>query len=181
VCLFHRSGTQTLGRSAQHPGSVKNARFEVHGLDPDAEVPVHFLEPHQKLGTTVKFSGKSGAGGSIDVQLEPCGIAKARLVDANHKPIAGYRGSRLISMVVAPDTSGFRSEQASLNIIDPINYTDGLVSDALGRIAFTALVPGAPYYLSVSGRTRTQRDKDFTVKPGETLDLGDILIEKPPS
>jgi len=55
------------------------------------------------------------------------------------------------------------------------------VSDALGRIAFPALVPGATYRLSIPGTTGTQPDKDFTVKPSETLDLGDILIEKPQS
>ena len=64
--------------------------------------------------------------------------------------------------------------------IDPINYADGLVSDALGRIAFPALIPGATYRLSTlrsSGSSTSY--KDFTVKPGETLDLGDFVIEKP--
>jgi hypothetical protein len=48
---------------------------------------------------------------------------------------------------------------------------------------FPALIPGATYRISV--RTRTGQvgkppfRKDFTVKSGETLDLGDILIEKP--
>ncbi len=56
--------------------------------------------------------------------------------------------------------------------IDPINYGNGPVSDAQGQIAFPALVPGATY------RVFPFR-KEFTVKPGETLDLGDILIEKP--
>ena len=34
-------------------GTARDGRFELHGLDPDAEVPVHFLEPKRKLGTTV--------------------------------------------------------------------------------------------------------------------------------
>ena len=57
---------------------------------------------------------------------------------------------------------------------------DGPVSDAEGRIAFPALIPGATYRVidRPRGGPPTFR-KDFTVKPGETVDLGDILIEKP--
>ena len=59
-----------------------------------------------------------------------------------------------------------------MTAIDPINYGDGPASDAQGRIAFPALIPGATY--RIAGLS-----KEFTVKPGETLDLGDIRIEKP--
>jgi hypothetical protein len=43
------------------------------------------------------------------------------------------------------------------------------------------LIPGAPYRLidrSVPQKGEQIR-KEFTLKPGETLDLGDVLIEKP--
>jgi RNA polymerase sigma factor (sigma-70 family) len=178
---FHRATSGMLQWSPQYPGSVKNGQFEVHGLDPDAEVPVTFLDPNHQLGAAVNFSGKSAAAGPVTVRLQRCGIAKARLIDAGGKPISGYRGSRLIWMVVSPSNSDIQGEEAPLALIDPINYANSLVSDAQGRIVFPALVPGAPYHLSASGRTGTQRGKDFTVKPGETIDLGDIVIEKPQS
>ncbi len=48
-----------------------------------------------------------------------------------------------------------------------------------------ALIPGALYRISdysiINDPKGLQIRKDFTVKPGETLDLGDILIEKPPA
>ena len=49
---------------------------------------------------------------------------------------------------------------------------------------FPALIPGATYRfiddtMVVRGKTGPQVRKEFTVKPGETIDLGDILIEKP--
>ena len=56
-------------------------RFELHGLDPDTELPVHFLEPKQKLGAVARLSGKSAFAGPLTVRLEPCGAAKARLID----------------------------------------------------------------------------------------------------
>ena len=58
------------------------------------------------------------------------------------------------------------------------------ITDADGRITLPALIPGALYRISDCS-TMNDRDKgvqvrkDFTVKPGETLDLGDILIENP--
>ena len=36
-------------------------------------------------------------------------------------------------------------DAAAICGIDPINYADGPVSDAEGRITFPALIPGAPY------------------------------------
>ena len=70
--------------------------------------------------------------------------------------------------------------------VDRMHYWNGPFTDADGRITLPALIPGAWYRIS-DRSTMNDRDKgaqvrkDFTVKPGETLDLGDILIEKPPS
>ncbi len=48
---------------------------------------------------------------------------------------------------------------------------------------FPALIPGATYRIhdetTINDEGGAQLRKEFTVKPGETLDLGDILIEKP--
>jgi len=112
----------------------------------------------------------------------------ARLIDASGKPIASFRGSRLISMLVTPGPSPFRrlaneaslpADQGALTAIDTLNYANGPLSDRSGQIVFPALIPGATYRLTIPGTTATQSYKDFTVRTGETLDLGDILIEKP--
>jgi RNA polymerase sigma factor (sigma-70 family) len=162
-------------------GTARNGRFQIHGLDPDTEVPVYFFDPKRRLGATAHLPGKSAAGGPVSIRLEPCGTATARLIDPGGKPIAGARGSRQIAIVVTPGPSPNRAQPiddrlaadvASADGIDPINYANGPVSDAQGRITFPALIPGATYRIS-------QLRKDFTVKPAETLDLGDIVIEKP--
>ena len=70
-------------------------------------------------------------------------------------------------------------QEAGLSQIDSINYLKPPVSDAQGRISFPALIPGATYRMSDFSARPSQLRKEFTVKPGETIDLGDILIEKP--
>ena len=72
----------------------------------------------------------------------------------------------------------FRHQEATLAAVDSINYAEGPVSDSLGWITFPGLIPEAPYRLS-NFKAGTQLFRDFTVKPGETIDLGDFVIEKP--
>ena len=191
------SGVPWRSWQGNYHGNVRNGRFELHGLATDPEIPVFFLEPKRKLGAMVNISGKSGSGGPITVRLASCGTARARLVDSAGKPLAGYRDPYLIGMVVTPGPPWFSRDKADEGRpggrkrfrsagIDPINYPDGSVSDVQGRVIFPALIPGATYRDSTTNPHRTTKAagnsrKEFTVKPGETLDLGDIRIEKPPS
>ena len=69
--------------------------------------------------------------------------------------------------------------------VDPVNYPNELIPDADGRITLPALIPGATYRVldytaAIRGQTGPEIRKEFTVKPGETVNLGDIRIEKPP-
>ena len=178
--------------SGDQHGAARNGKFELHGLDPDTEVPVSFLEPKPQLGATVRFSGKPRGGEPVVVKLEPCATATARLVGPDGKPLSEFTPRALISMVITPGEffaikarkeGTLLAEEDVLNEIDPINYQNDPASAADGRIVFPSLVAGAAYRIVDRTTARTpngpQLRKEFTVKPGETLDLGDILIEKP--
>jgi RNA polymerase sigma factor (sigma-70 family) len=184
-------GAIRQGWSASH-AIAQDGRFEIHGLDPDVEVPVYFLEPKRKLGATAYLSGKSASRGAVTIRLAPCLTAMARLVDPNGKPVGGFSRPWLISMVVTPGPFNsiqarkeglLLADEARLGGVDRINYEHDPISDAHGRIIFPALIPGATYRIidrtPFRGPNGPQHRKDFTVKPGDTLDLGDILIEKP--
>ena len=76
------------------------------------------------------------------------------------------------------------ADGAYLPNVDRKHYPNELATDADGRVTLPALIPGALYRISDWSTVNVQDKgyqirKDFTVKPGETLDLGDILIEKP--
>ncbi len=70
--------------------------------------------------------------------------------------------------------------------IDPAHYATYPTSDAQGRVVFPDLIPGATYQVRDSTLPRDPGHsysfavrKEFSVKPGETLELAEILIEKP--
>jgi protocatechuate 3,4-dioxygenase beta subunit len=177
-------------------GKLREGRFEIRGLAPDAEVPVYFLEPVRKLGAVVTHSSRSAADGPVTVRLEPCGSAQAWLVDPDGKPVAKPVRGLDVNMVVTPGAAGsfFANDQTSsllsadeddLTTVDPINYEKGLAPDAGGRITLPVLIPGATYRfidytMYVRGQVGPEIRKEFAVKAGQKLDLGNILVAKPP-
>ena len=67
--------------------------------------------------------------------------------------------------------------------LDPVNYGSNFQSDAQGRLTLPALIPGATYrvedFTPAFGGGDPAIRKEFTVRPGETIDLGDIVIARP--
>lgn len=81
-------------------------------------------------------------------------------------------------------TGMLTADDDALYNVDSGNYKTELVSDAQGRLTLPVLIPGATYRvvdesMVVRDRTGPQLRKEFIVKPGETIDLGKIVIEKP--
>ena len=99
-----------------------------------------------------------------------------------------------LTMVVTPGPPSSRgkdqagliaADEADLSQVDTVNYKTELVSDAQGRLTLPVLIPGATYrfvdYTMVVHAVRSAHNsaRNSPVKPGEILDLGDIVIEKP--
>jgi protocatechuate 3,4-dioxygenase beta subunit len=171
---------------------VHDGRFALHGLDPEGELPAYFIEPESKLGATVRFSGRSAASGPPTVRLEPCGSARCRLVDPESKPLGRYPATGLLLLVATPGPTHRRNpakadplfaDELAVNRLDMVNYRRDARSDAEGRATFPMLIPGASYRVvdrtPVIGGGDPAVRKEFTVKPGEAVELGDILIARP--
>jgi hypothetical protein len=90
--------------------------------------------------------------------------------------------------VETDDDSGSNTVTAALaphQIINVRVTEKELAQGAGGRITLPVLIPGAMYrfidYTTfVRGQIGPEVRKEFTVKPGEKLDLGDVRIAKPP-
>jgi hypothetical protein len=66
------------------------------------------------------------------------------------------------------------ADEDHLGRVDPVHYGSGWIADAQGRITVPALIPGATYRITAGSDRR-----EFTVGPGETVELGDIPAQGP--
>jgi hypothetical protein len=169
---------------------ARDGRFELAGFDPDRAKPVYWLDADHSWGATVELAGKH-AGEELTVRLLPCGQAKARFVGPDGKPAAIKQIYLYFQFLMTPGGrrigpinrgESIAADGAFLPNIDPGHHPNSMAPDTAGRVTFAALIPGALYRISdwstvnVAGKGYQIR-RDFTVKPGETLDLGDILVE----
>jgi hypothetical protein len=170
---------------------ARDGSFELHGLDPEKAKRVSFLDADHQWGATVELSGKQ-SGKDIEVQLVPCGQAKARFVTPDGKPIPKISPQLEILGSSGPSSrtrtaeaqAQLAADAAAVINLDRKHYWNGQFTDAEGRITLPDLIPGATYRINdwstVNDEEKgVQVRRDFTVKAGETLDLGDVLIEKP--
>ena len=90
------------------------------------------------------------------------------------------------SYYYANEKTGLLSaDEDDLTSVDPIDFESSLAPDPGGRITLPVLIPGATYrfidYTTyVRGQTGPEVRKEFTVTPGQKLNLGDIRFAKPP-
>jgi beta-lactamase regulating signal transducer with metallopeptidase domain len=167
--------------------TIRGGRFSLSGLTVGVEYPVYFLDPDKKLGGAVRLRAKDASPASVEVRLAPCGTAKARFVDFRGAPIAGLRQPLMI--VVTPGPPPF-SEIARLPSVmvadedfvaafDRKNHWPTPTTDREGRVIYRCLIPGATYRLHGPESTGGVLIKNFTVEAGQTLDLGDVLADRP--
>jgi beta-lactamase regulating signal transducer with metallopeptidase domain len=171
--------------------AIRDGRFELHGLDPDGTARVDILDPDHQWGASAEVSGKR-SDQELTVTLQPCGSATARFLAPDGRPVVNHRPHfEFIATPGPPPFTGNKNLNAELAgdaelmpNVDRKHYWNGPLADAEGRITLPSLIPGARYRIS-DFSTINDADKgiqvrrDFTVKPGETLDLGDIRIDKP--
>ena len=164
-----------------------DGKFQLTNLEADKEYTVHLLDAKRKLGATVKLKSQEDP---VKIVLKPCGQATAKFVlKAEDKE----RFTRpMLIFVMTPGCAQYdskaqrageiRADSDFIGNVDRENYDfpEGPKLDEEGSVTLPALIPGATYRLITSappliiGTLDPQSHKDFTVKSGETLDLGEF-------
>jgi hypothetical protein len=165
---------------------VPNGTFELPGLDPDNPEKVYFLDSQNQRAAVLELPRKGDGKEPLTVRLEPCGTARVRVVDEGGKPVPEVRP--LVEVLLTPggsifealNTSQLLADYAWMINLDRTRYND-LKPDREGRFAFPTLPPGATIRVLVSARGAQPRSlsRTFTVRPGQTLDLKDLVFSVP--
>jgi len=155
--------------------------FQLSGLAEEQEYPAYFLDAKRRLGATAKL--KAGSDHPT-VVLKPCGNATVRITNPKGKPVVGFQPG--LTMVVTPGVSQYdrtaakKGELAAdadfVSNIDRTNHWHGPKTDKNGVVRFPALIPGATYRLTTFEKGKPVILREFTVKPSETLDLGEVAM-----
>ena len=119
--------------------------------------------------------------------LQPCGDAKMRFVDDAGKPVANYEPTVQIMVTPGENFFGVRDLNSNklladvdyIQNVDRVNHPTIEKSDAEGRFTVPALIPGATYRILAFRKQEIELAKEFQAKSAETVDLGDIIVERP--
>jgi hypothetical protein len=163
---------------------VPPAGFVFHGCDPEKDYPAVFLDEKNEWGALVQISGKKDQGKPLTVKLQRCGSATARFLNKEGKPREGYWPSVEMVVTPGPHQFDFKASEKGILAADAVNLANvyrgsyqmnGFRTDAKGKITLSSLVPGVTYRI-VSYNQQPIVVREFTVKPGQTLDLKDLKV-----
>jgi hypothetical protein len=162
----------------------EGCQFEMNGCDPEASALVLFLDARNQRGALVDLSGKQ-AGADFTVNMVLCGSARVRIVDDRGKLVRAGRSPAHLEIVLTPGASRgemMMGQKASPLAADAIHVSNldhdryrELKTDGNGRVTFPTLIPGATNRLFVLNQA-VKTEIEFTVKPGEAKDLGELKI-----
>ena len=170
------------------PRMIAGNRFEVRCVPPDGEYQVFFLDPDAKQ-CKLLVARESDAGKPLRVEMEPCGSLTMRFLDPDGKPVAGHSPTLMIVFTSGKPKYGFsnktdmpRADETFAQNFDRVNCW-AIVTDESGRITIPTLIPGLVYrLLEISDKGQEGKPwkyREITVKPGERLELPDIVIRNP--
>jgi RNA polymerase sigma factor (sigma-70 family) len=154
---------------------LPTAAFTVTGLGPRQQRLLQFAHLEKGLAGSLLVDGD--AKGPLTVTLVPAGTLTGRLVNRNGKPAVGGEIHALNREYIAPDG------------IIPVPKDVGSLprpvrTDKDGKFRIEGLAPGLKYRLSYSTYAYYLRIlgpgmDNLMVKPGQTKDLGRVVVEPP--
>ncbi len=145
-----------------HKETHRAATFPLLRLHPDRVTQITFRQDDRQLVALLLARGDDDS--PITVKMEPWGTVTGRVLDSDGKPIGKQR------VIVRATDEG----------VDRYHFGD---SNAAGRFEATGLIPGLTYriqgkvnkpgFVAIDGGVLPP----LTLKPGESLDLGDVRVK----
>jgi hypothetical protein len=154
------SGLRSYAYTYWENEPLKTAQFTVHALTPDRPRLLEVLHEGKHLAGSLALRGDEK--GPVTVKLQPAGTLMGRLVTPSGGPYT--RGEMRFGIPQRRD-----------DVTVGTHPLHDIPRDKQGRFRVEGLIPGLKYSLILIPKGNV--GKEVTVKPGETIDLGDVKIE----
>jgi RNA polymerase sigma factor (sigma-70 family) len=160
-------GQPFVGATAYNlaPGVVyqplREDTFTVKGVNPRRTRYLFFVDQERKLGAFLALKGEVNE--PLTIKLERCGSVSGRVLDQDGEPVVGG--------VVRLETDGpYDSSPANVK------------TDSQGRFRFAGIVAGQHHQARFGPQPflGPYLYKPFTIKAGESKDLGDVRLKRQP-
>ncbi len=152
---------------------IHGDEFELEPTGPGEKRAFAILHPERGLGAVYVSKGDEQDGKTI--RLLPTGIIKGRLVDEEGVPSAGIE----IHLSLSPDNS----QSSEFNAYGFQIWTDEkgqfVGHDVIAEAKYSFFVPARVKQRKIVGRLHSGDRETWTIKPGETLDIGDVQAKRP--
>ena len=137
----------------------------------------YLLDPLARVGAVADPSPGSRAS---QVKLAACGAIRLRLLGPGGLPQAGHdvNLSLLVERERLPTDEPVEDAQP-VEWFDSVNYPARPRSDTNGLVELRGLIPGARYSLSAGTGAAKLSIGRFTIEPGATLNLPDVILDEP--
>jgi len=161
--------TRAFGQGVRSPANsfegTPDATATIENLGPDEKRILHAYHPDRELGARFEIAPPYDDNREITVRLEPLAIVTGHVLE-DGEPIVGASIRR-----------GYRHAGVHYSVF----LTPDILTDSEGRFRVT-LIPGNAWDLALhrrnQGPTRAFITNNLQVRDGETIDLGDLQLEK---
>jgi hypothetical protein len=162
---------------------IDDGLLELPGFEPEQTNPIFILDAEHHCAALASPKASETDVASPPIRLQPCGTAKVRFVDANRKPTVGYLPWLQMTVTPGPPWAGVVEPNQPLQgeriFSSNLAWRGGGRTDSEGRITFPDLIPGAVYEFEDRSLAPSVLGREFTVRPGETLEVGDMTVGQP--
>jgi hypothetical protein len=175
-------GVRAAGLGSVYPSFrepvLPDNHFTVRGLEPSKARTVVFWHESKDLARAAAIQAEEKT--PLKIRLEPRGALTGKLVNAKGQPVGGIAVIPRLSERQPAPLAYFQNqigESGLSNAALPFR----VFTDAEGRFRIKGFVVGLNYSLVFlnNGKVVAELRKEIAIKPGATVDLGEIKMEAP--